>query len=46
MRAIMQGLTDADSERLYSTEEQCLAAWIQVRQAAGMTCPQCGNTKN
>jgi len=26
MRAIMQGLTDAEFERLYGTEEQCRAA--------------------
>src|ERR1700751_3303598 len=45
MRAIMQGLTDAEFERLYGTEEQCLAAWVKVRQEAGMTCPRCGNAK-
>jgi transposase-like protein len=45
MRAIMQGLTDAEFERLYGTEEQCLAAWVKVRQDAGMTCPRCGNAK-
>jgi hypothetical protein len=36
MRAIMQGLTDAEFGRLYGTEEQCLAAWVKVRQEAGM----------
>ena len=41
----MQGLTDAEFERLYGTEEQCLAAWVKVRQEAGMTCPRCGNAK-
>ena len=45
MRAIMQGLTDAEFERLYGTEEQCLAAWVKVRQEAGMRCPRCGNAK-
>jgi len=42
----MQGLTDAEFERLYGTEEQCLAAWVKVRQEAGMTCPRCGNPKH
>jgi hypothetical protein len=31
MRAIMQGLTDAEFEQLYGTEESCLAAWVKVR---------------
>jgi transposase-like protein len=46
MRAIMRGLTDAEFERLYGTEDSCLAALVAVRQGAGMTCPQCGNPKN
>ena len=46
MRAIMQGLTDAEFEQLYGTEEQCLAAWVKVRQDAGMPCPRCGNPKS
>ena len=46
MRAIMQGLTDAEFERLYGTEEQCLAAWVKVRQDAGMPCPRCDNPKS
>src|SRR5271165_3786966 len=46
MRAIMQGLTDAGFERLYGTEELCLAAWVKVRQSAGMPCPRCGNPKS
>jgi hypothetical protein len=46
MRAIMQGLTDAEFERLYGTEEQCLAAWVKVRQDAGMPCSRCGNPKS
>jgi len=45
MRAIMQGLTDAKFERLYGTEEQCLAAWVKARHGAGMPCPRCGNPK-
>ena len=45
MRAIMEGLTDAEFERLYGTEEQCLAAWVKVRQETGMKCPRCGNAK-
>jgi hypothetical protein len=46
MRAIMRGLTDAEFERLYGTEEQCLAAWVKVRQDAGMPCPRCGNPRS
>jgi hypothetical protein len=46
MRAIMQGLTDAEFEQQYGTEEQCLAAWVKVRQDAGMPCPRCGNPKS
>src|SRR3954462_7488756 len=46
MRAIIQGLTDAEFERLYGTEERCLAALAAARQAAGMPCPRCGNPKS
>jgi hypothetical protein len=46
MRAIMQGLTDAEFEQQYGTEEPCLAAWGKVRQDAGMACPRCGNPKS
>ena len=46
MRAIMQGLTDAEFERLYGTEKQCLAAWVKVRQDGGMPCPRCANPKS
>src|SRR5271166_2934450 len=46
MRVIMQGLTDAGFERLYGTEELCLAAWVRGRQSAGMPCPRCGNPKS
>lgn len=46
MRAIMQGLTDAEFGQLYGTEEQCLAAWVKARQDAGMPCPRCGNPKS
>jgi transposase-like protein len=46
MRAIMQGLTDAEFERLYGTEEQCLVSWVKTRQDAGMPCPRCGNPKS
>src|SRR5258707_11317242 len=45
MRAIMQGLTDAEFERLYGTEGQCLVAWVKARQDAGMPCPRCDNPK-
>ena len=46
MRAIMQGLTDAEFERLYGSEDQCLAAWVKVRRDAGMACPRCNNPKS
>ena len=46
MQAIMRGLTDAEFERLYGTEAQCLAAWVKVRQDAGMPCPRCDNPKS
>jgi hypothetical protein len=46
MRAIMPGLTDAEFEQQYGTEEPCLAAWIKTRQDAGMPCPRCGNPKS
>ena len=46
MRAIMQGLTDAEFERLYGLEDQCQAAWVKVRRDAGMACPRCGNPKS
>ena len=45
MRAIMQGLTDAEFEQYYGTEEMCLAALVTARQAVGMHCPLCGNRK-
>jgi transposase-like protein len=43
MRNLMKGLTDAEFERLYGTEEQCLAALIATRRSAGMACPACGH---
>lgn len=46
MRAIMKGLTDAEFERLYGTEDQCLAALVMSRQQAGMPCPICKNPKS
>src|ERR1700730_6272373 len=46
MRAIMQGLTDAEFERLYGTGGQCLVAWVKARQDAGMPCPRCDNPKS
>lgn len=46
MRALMRGLTDADFERLYGQEEQCLAALLAIRRQAGMSCPTCGNERN
>jgi transposase-like protein len=46
MRAIMKGLTDAEFERRYGTEEQCLAALVAARQQAGMPCPRCAHPKS
>ena len=45
MRALMKGLTDAEFERRYGTEAKCFAALLTVRQAAGLACPACGNTR-
>ena len=46
MRAIMKGLTDGEFERLYGTEDQCLAALVAARQREGMPCPRCANPKS
>jgi len=45
MRALMKGLTDAEFERRYGTEDQCLAVLIAAHQEAGMACPACSNTR-
>jgi transposase-like protein len=45
MRALMKGMTDAEFERQYGTEAQCLAALLAARRDAGMACPACGNTR-
>jgi len=42
----MKGPTDAAFERLYGTEEQCLAALVAARQREGMPCPRCANLKS
>lgn len=42
----MKGLTDAEFERLYGTEDQCLAALVAARQSEGMPCPRCANPKS
>lgn len=46
MRALMRGLTDAEFERRYGQEEQCLAALISARLQAGMPCPGCGHERS
>lgn len=46
MRAIMKGLTDAQFEQLYGSEDQCLAALVVARQQSGMPCPRCANPKS
>lgn len=45
MRALFKGLTDAEFERQYGTEEQCFAALLATRQEAGMVCPSCANPR-
>jgi transposase-like protein len=45
MRALMKGMTDAAFERQFGTEEQCFAALLAARKAAGMACPACGNKR-
>jgi transposase-like protein len=46
MQALMRGPTDAEFERLYGREEQCLATLLAIRQQAGMRCPRCGHARN
>jgi len=46
MRALMRGLTDAEFERCYGQEEQCLAALLASRRQAGMVCPACGHGRS
>ena len=46
MRALMRGLTDAEFERMYGQENQCLAALIAARRQAGMSCPACGHARS
>ncbi len=45
MRALVKGMTDAEFERQYGSEAQCFAALLATRQAAGMACAACGNTR-
>jgi transposase-like protein len=45
MRALLKGMTDAEFERQYGSEAQCFAALLTTRQAAGMACPDCANTR-
>jgi hypothetical protein len=45
MRGLMAGLTDAAFERTYGREEQCFAALLAARRAAGMACPDCENPR-
>jgi transposase-like protein len=46
MRALMRGLTDAEFERRYGQEEQCLVALMASRVQAGMSCPACGHGRS
>jgi transposase-like protein len=45
MRALMKGLTDAEFERRFGSEQACLDALIAARRLAGMACPDCGNSR-
>ena len=45
MRTLMKGLTDAEFERQYGTEAKCFATLLAARQAAGMACPDCANSR-
>jgi transposase-like protein len=40
-----KGLSEAEFERLYGTEEQCLAQLIAWRWPKGIECPQCEDTR-
>jgi transposase-like protein len=46
MRLVMPGLTDAEFEQRFGTEEACLAALIVARRTVGMPCPRCDNPKS
>jgi len=51
MRAILEGLADAQFERRHGLEEQCLDALgldalVAARQQAGMPCPHCANPRS
>lgn len=41
-----KGMSDADFERLYGTEEQCQAALFSWRWPEGFICPVCGGSKH
>ena len=41
-----KGMSDADFDRLYGTEEQCREALFAWRWPKGFTCPVCGGTKH
>lgn len=45
MRVLMKGLTDAEFDRCYGTEQQCLEVLISARREAGMACPSCHNPR-
>ncbi len=45
MRALMKGLTDAEFERRYGTEEQCLAVLVASHMQSGVGCSACGNRR-
>jgi transposase-like protein len=41
-----KGMSDADFERLYGTEDQCREALFMWRWPKGFACPVCGGTKH
>ena len=41
-----KGMSDADFDRLYGTEEQCREALFTWRWPKGFICPECGSSKH
>ncbi|MGC9270805.1 transposase, partial [Acidiphilium sp.] len=41
---LQKGLSEAEFDRLYGTEEQCRAVVIKLRWPDGFSCPVCGGT--
>ena len=43
---LQKGLSEAEFDRLYGTEEQCRAVVIKLRWPEGFSCPVCGGTSH